>query len=87
MAAVVMEQRTVEEVAMLKSSWQRRNLSTSSCLPINFKIPGVNIHWNRHFVIFVYRYDKYIDGLKERLSGQIKARKIVAYHVDVIYPR
>jgi len=44
MAIAVMKQRSVEEVATLQSPWQRRNLPTSSCLPMNFKIPGDNIN-------------------------------------------
>jgi hypothetical protein len=44
MAVPVMKQTSVEEVAMLQSPWQRRNSSTSSCLSMNFKIPGIIIH-------------------------------------------
>jgi hypothetical protein len=44
MAVAVMKQRSVEEVATLQSPWQRRNLPAPSCLPTNFKIPGVNIN-------------------------------------------
>jgi hypothetical protein len=57
MAVAVMKQRSVEEVAVLQSPWQRRNLSTSSCIPMNFKIPGVNIHRNLlHYKLLYLAY-------------------------------
>ena len=57
----------LKDVATLQSPWQCRTLSTSSCIPMNFKIPDVNIHWNCHFVLFDYGYDVWL-CLENRLQ-------------------